>query len=123
MANLLWHSTHTSSWFEYNAGLHPVCFRFLERYHKEARDRVRPFFKKPGPTTCRAQPTIGEPGIHAKVMEKINKVIRRRYLLTFGITIKLYIKYFAVPKGEDNIRMVYDATTNMLNEAVWVPTF
>ncbi len=84
---------------------------------------MRPFFKKPGPTTCRAQPTIGEPGIHAKVMEKINKVIRRRYLLTFGITIKLYIKYFAVPKGEDNIRMVYDATTNMLNEAVWVPTF
>ncbi len=36
---------------------------------------------------------------------------------------KSYIKYFAVPKGGDNIRMVYDATANKLNEAVWVPTF
>jgi hypothetical protein len=84
---------------------------------------VRPFSKKHRPTMPRAQPSIGEPGIRAKEMEKINKVIRRRYLLTFGITIKLYIKYFAVPKGEDNIRMVYDATANRLNEAVWVPTF
>jgi hypothetical protein len=90
-ANLLWHSTHTS-WFEYNAGLRCVHFRFPERYCKEAQDGVRPFFEKPGPITRQAQPTIGEPGIHAKVMEKINKVIRRRYLLTFGITIKLYIK-------------------------------
>jgi hypothetical protein len=56
-------------------------------------------------------------------MEKIAKVIRRRYLLTFGITIKLYIKYSAVPKGEEDIRMVYDATANRLNKAVWVPTF
>ncbi len=36
---------------------------------------------------------------------------------------KSYIKYFAVPKGGEDIRMVYDATANKLNEAVWVPTF
>ncbi len=56
-------------------------------------------------------------------MEKFDKVSRRRYLLTVGITIKSYIKYFTVPKGEDDIQMVYDTTNNKLNEVVWVPTF
>ena len=49
MANLLWRS----SWFEYNARLHLVHFRFLERYPKEVWDGVRPFFEKSRPTTRR----------------------------------------------------------------------
>ena len=28
-----------------------------------------------------------------------------------------------MPKGEDDVRMVYDATANGLNDAVWVPSF
>jgi hypothetical protein len=55
--------------------------------------------------------------------DKILKVLQWRYLLTTGIKVKLLIKYFAVPKGDDDIRMVYDATANKLNECVWVPTF
>jgi hypothetical protein len=39
------------------------------------------------------------------------------------ISIKSLIKYFAVPKGKDNMRLVYDATANKLNECVWVPSF
>ncbi len=50
--------------------------------------------------------------------DKILKVLQRRYLLTMGIKVKLLIKYFAVPKGDDNVRMVYDATANKLNECV-----
>jgi hypothetical protein len=30
----------------------------------------------------------------------------------------LYIKYFAVPKGDNNMCMVYDAAANKLNESV-----
>jgi hypothetical protein len=40
-----------------------------------------------------------------------------------GIKVKLLIKYFIVPTGEDDIRMVYNATANKFNECVWVPTF
>jgi hypothetical protein len=50
-------------------------------------------------------------------------VLRRRYLVTTGICIKSLIKYFAVPKGKDDIRMVYNATTNKLSDCVWVPMF
>jgi hypothetical protein len=31
--------------------------------------------------------------------------------------------YFAVPKGSDDIRMVYDATASGLNDALWAPNF
>ncbi len=55
--------------------------------------------------------------------EKIFKVVKRRYLQTLGTKIKSMIKNFAVSKGEDDIRMVYDATANCLNKCVWVPTF
>jgi hypothetical protein len=54
---------------------------------------------------------------------KILKVVKRRYLRTSDVNLKSLIKYFAVPKGEDDIRLVYDAMANRLNECVWVPTF
>ena len=40
-----------------------------------------------------------------------------------GVKIKSLIRYFAVPKGEDDVCMVYDATANKLNDAVCVPSF
>jgi hypothetical protein len=61
--------------------------------------------------------------ICAKTKEKILKVLKQRYLLLSDSLVKSNIKYFAVPKGDDDIRMVYNATANMLNEAVWVPSF
>jgi hypothetical protein len=88
-----------------------------------ARDRVLVWFEWPGSTTREAQKIISDPDLHAKAKEKITKVVRRRYLVMAGITIKSLIKYFAVPKGEDNVRLVYDATVNNLNECVWVPSF
>jgi hypothetical protein len=43
--------------------------------------------------------------------------------VTKGINIKSLIKYFAVPKGKDDVRMVYNDTATMLNNCVWVPMF
>jgi hypothetical protein len=76
IANMLWHSTHTN-WFEYNAGSRLIHFRFPKRYRKEARDGVWPFFEKAGPTTQRSQSTLDDPVMRAKVMEKIEKMIKR----------------------------------------------
>jgi len=122
ITSMLWHSTHTN-WFEFKAGSRLVHFRFPERYRKEVRDGVKVFFERPGPTTRKKQPIIEDVTIRAKTKEKISKVLKRRYLLPSDSLVKSYIKYFAVPKGDDDIRMVYDATANKLNEAVWVPTF
>jgi hypothetical protein len=122
IASILWHSTNTS-WFDYHAGSTLVHFRFPTRYRGIARDGVEVFFEKPGPTTRDKQPKINDPRIREMAKEKILKVVKRGYLRTLGAKVKSMIKYFAVPKGEDDIRMVYDATANHLNECVWVPTF
>ncbi len=37
--------------------------------------------------------------------------------------LKSIIRYFAVPKGEEDIRIVYDATASGLNDHVWTPSF
>ena len=107
---MLWHPTTHTNWFEYNVGSRLIHFRFPKQYRKEARDRVWPFFEKARPTTQRSQPTIDDPVMHATVMEKIKKVIKRRYLTTTS-------------GAEDDIRMVYDATADKLNDAVWAPSF
>jgi hypothetical protein len=86
-------------------------------------DGVKIFFECPDLTTREAQPNISDPKVREMAKEKIIKVVRRWYLRTTGVNVRSYIKYFAVPKGEDNIRIVYDATANQLNECVWVPTF
>jgi hypothetical protein len=122
IAGVLWHSGHTS-WFEYNAGSRLIHFRFPLRHRAMARDGVPLWFERPGPTTRERQPVIDDPILRAKAKEKIEKVVRRRYLVTTGMAIKSLIKYFAVPKGDDDVRMVYDATANKLNECIWVPTF
>lgn len=88
-----------------------------------ARDGVLVWFERPVPSMQKPQPLIGDPGIRLRVKEKISKGVRRRYLVSTGLKIKSLIKYFAVPKGEDDVCMVYDATANRLNECVWVPTF
>ena len=88
-----------------------------------ARDGIPVFFKSPGRTMKGKQPIIADVDIWAKTREKIGKVIKRRYLLTTDLPIKSFIKFFAVPKGEDDIRLVHDATANKLNKCVWVPSF
>jgi hypothetical protein len=70
-----------------------------------------------------AQPQIADPGLRAQMKDKIAKVLRRCYLRSPVSPIKSNIKYFAVPKGEDDVRMVYDATANGLNDCVWSPPF
>jgi len=122
ITSMLWYASHTT-WFEFHAGLRLVHLCFPIRYRQMARDGMPIFFKSPGPTMKGKQPIIADAGIRAKTREKIGKVIKRRYLLTTDLPIKSFIKFFAVPKGEDDIRLVYDATANKLNECVWVPSF
>ena len=85
-------------------------------------DSVEVFFERPGLTTRKAQLSVVDPKVREMIKDKILKVVKHRYLVS-GVKIKPLIKYFMVPKGEDDIRLVYDAIANQLNECVWVPTF
>ena len=90
-----------------------------------ALDGVPVFFERPGPSVMQPQPEFKDPTIRDRVWPKVEKVMKRRYIvrLTTGVDLKSLIKYFAVPKGLDDIRIVYDGTASGLNEAVWAPSF
>ena len=53
--------------------------------------------------------------------KKLNKVRDRRYIAPGPVT--SLTSFFSVPKGDDDIRMVYDGTKSGLNDCMWVPRF
>ena len=57
----------------------------------------------------------------SKMEEKLGKVRQRGYVLPGEV--QSLTGFFAVPKGDDDIRIVYDATACGLNEALWAPNF
>ena len=52
------------------------------------------------------------------MIDKVEKVIWRGHLEDGFVS-----SYFPVPKGEEDIKVVYDATQCGLNESLWSPNF
>jgi hypothetical protein len=57
-----------------------------------------------------------------QLLKKLSKVVLNRKYIEQGFVESL-TSYFAVPKGETDIRVVYDATKSGLNDALWTPSF
>jgi hypothetical protein len=53
--------------------------------------------------------------------KKLSVVKERRYIHPGFV--KSLTSYFSVPKGEEDIRMVYDGIVSGLNDSIWVPRF
>jgi hypothetical protein len=123
ISNILWHANE-ANWFEYLSGSRLHYFRFPIRYRRAARDGEEIRFETEGPATKQRQPEISDPAVREVVRSKIKKVINRRYMIsTTEEFLKSLIKYFNVPKGEKDVRIVYDATASGLNDAEWAPPF
>jgi len=56
------------------------------------------------------------------VREKLITAWKKRNYIEGGF-VKNLTRFFAVPKGEQDIRMVYDASVSGLNKCLWVPWF
>jgi hypothetical protein len=50
---------------------------------------------------------------------KLEKVLERQYIRK--VPVKAFIDYFDVPKGPDNIRVVYHGSKSGLNAHLWTP--
>jgi len=83
---------------------------------------VHVHFEKEGPDMMFMQCSIGDETLREELRNKLEKVVIRRYVVEAVISLKLLIKHFPLEEGEDDIRMVLDATANELNDAVWVPS-
>ena len=59
--------------------------------------------------------------LRGQIKKKLEKVRARRYIA--GGFVSSLTSFFAVQKGESDIRMVYDGTKSGLNDSMWVPRF
>ena len=110
-----------ASFWDWDAGSFPFFWRWQPEVKRDMRDGTPLFVKGKLPKFLRKQIISGDSRLKDKVKSKLTKVILRGYL-ALGAVLSL-TSYFQVPKGDDDIRMVYDATACGLNEALWAPTF
>jgi hypothetical protein len=69
------------------------------------------------------KPQRDKPGPDAKanIKEKLTTALERRYFEE-GL-VKSLTAFFGLPKGDFDMRMVYDSTLSGVNNAIWAPLF
>ena len=115
------HRANMASFWDWNGGSSPFFWRWQPSIQRDMRDGTPLFVKGPLPSFKRPQKMPKDPSIASRIMDKVNKV-RLRLYIAVGLVLSL-TAYFHVPKGDDDIRMVYDLTASGLNEALWAPSF
>ena len=115
-----------ASFWEWSEGSFPHFWRWQPEIHHDLRDGTPLWVFKSKLNNCTKKPQRmpRDPNIVALMVEKISKVLSRGYISSLlHDSIESLTHYFAVPKGEDDIRMVYDLTASGLNDALWAPRF
>eukprot|EP00980_Cylindrotheca_fusiformis_P024767 scaffold12423_cov140-Cylindrotheca_fusiformis.AAC.1 len=110
-----------ASWWNWDDGSRPVHWKWPKWYEQVIRDGLPVWFKRSPDFWKRPQPKGRDAKQHELIKKKLGKVRDRRYVVPGEVN--SLTSFFAVPKGEDDIRMVYDGTKSGLNDAIWVPRF
>jgi len=96
-------------------------WRWPTDHHQAARGGYKPYFDGPSPRFLKPQPHEANKQTRKQVRAKLETVRARKYIAK-GKVMSL-TSYFSVPKGESDVRMVYDATRSNLNASLWAPNF
>ena len=112
-----------STWWEWTHGSSPLFWRWNgEEQMRAARDGMRIYVQS---TLPRSRRGVKLPRFDVEtrklVSAKVGGMIEKFYLETGRV--QTFLHYFAVPKGEDDIRVVFDGTSCGLNETLWCPLF
>jgi hypothetical protein len=110
-----------SSWWEWDHGSRIHFWRWPEEYLATARDGIKPRFKGKPPRWVKPQRVPTDDRKLQLTREKIQKVRTRGYVAAGKVMALMNV--FDVPKGDDDIRLVYDGTKSKLNDHLWAPWF
>ncbi len=110
-----------TSWWEWDLGSRPLFWRWNTEYQAIIRDGLPLWCTSTLPTSKTPQRQEPDPNLREAVQRKLIKVRNRKYLQP-GL-VKSLTSYFSVPKGENDIRLVYDGTKSGLNGTLWSPWF
>ena len=115
-------AANTSFW-EWDNGSFPFFWRWQPDIMRDLRDGTSLWcYEDKLPKNTKRQRMPKDLGVFELMIEKIVKVQRRNYIGKWGSIVNLS-HYFPVPKGDSDIRMVYDLTASGLNAALWAPKF
>lgn len=110
-----------ATWWEWDQGSRPLFWRWPKEYVPSIRDGLPLWFKAPMPQWRVPQRSEKDPRVWSAMRKKLQAVREKGYLKPG--TVKSLTSFFAVPKGENDIRMVYDGTKSGLNGVLWAPWF
>ena len=110
-----------ATWWEWKGGSTLFFWRWPKHIQREAEEGMAPWFVKRMKPWKRRQPRETDPRVRELVSEKLANVRSKRYIAPGEV--KSLTSYFSVPKGADDIRMVYDGTKCGLNDVLWAPWF
>ena len=114
----------SATWFDWPKGSSIFFWRWPPDYVETVRVGVRPFFDKDPPQNQDRQPPFESEEERRKVKDKLSKVLDKGYVELCDIQeLEAMMYMFSVPKGETDIRMVYDGSRSGLNESLWAPWF
>ena len=108
-------------WWDWKTGSTPIHWKWPVWYQDIIKSGLPVWFKEAPKAWLRPQGQVKTREEHALIQRKLKKVRDRGYVAEGPID--SLISFFAVPKGTDDIRMVYDGTKSGLNDAIWVPRF
>ena len=109
------------SWWEWNDGSTLLFWRWPKEIRKWARDGVPVFVQGKLPRWKHKQRLPSSKDKAEQMKKKLMKSVNRRYISDGSVS--SLINCFAVDKGTDDIRLVYDGTKSLLNLATWAPNF
>jgi hypothetical protein len=110
-----------SDWWEWRRGSRPHFWRWPLEYQVSIRDGIQLWLKGEVAQWRVPQRQERDPRIHEGMRGK-NWTAREKGYIVKGSVYSL-TSFFAVPKGETDIRMVYDGTKSGFNGTCWAPWF
>jgi hypothetical protein len=111
-----------STWWDWTNGSSLLFWRWNgSEQIRAARDGMAIHVLSSLPRAKRGKGIRFDPAVKALVAVKVQIMIDRSYLEPGSVS--SFLNYFAVPKGESDIRVVYDGTLSGLNGSLWCPNF
>ncbi len=111
-----------ATFWKWDDGSSIFFWRWPSRYKRSLRDGTKLFVTRKYLPQFLENPNLPkDPVTRQQLLDKLQVPRSKRYIAP-GRAISR-TGYFAVPKGKDDIRIVYDATKCGLNRALWSPNF
>jgi hypothetical protein len=110
-----------TTWWEWTDGSRPFFWMWDPDYVATVRDGLRLWYKGSAPKNVFPQKDKPDLSKKEKIRLTLLKALAKRYF-EYGEIASL-THFFAVAKGEEYIRMVYNGTSSGLNAHLWCPWF